>query len=118
MNAPAVLFFWLMVGHALADFPLQGDFVARGKNRHVRTEPPPGQKYQPVWPIVLPAHGLIHGGFVAYFTGIWWLGLCEALAHCAIDFLKCDRRFGVYTDQALHVACKVLWVVVALKASS
>jgi hypothetical protein len=26
------LFFWLLVGHAIADYPLQGDFLAKAKN--------------------------------------------------------------------------------------
>ena len=34
-----MILFWLMVGHALADYPLQGDFLAKAKNR---TAPIPG----------------------------------------------------------------------------
>lgn len=108
------LIFWLLVGHAVADYALQSDFIAKGKNRHTPTQAPPGQKWQPVWPLVLSAHGLIHGGAVGLVTGVWWLGLAEAVAHVAIDFGKCERRYGIYTDQGAHVVCKLVWALIAL----
>ena len=49
---------WLLLcGHALCDYPLQGDFLARGKNH---TDPIPGIP----WVHCLVAHALIHGGMV------------------------------------------------------
>ena len=109
------LLFYLIVGHAIADYPLQSDWMAKHKNRHVKSEPPPGQKQQAVWPCVLTAHALVHGGFVAVITGIWWLGLLEAIVHWVIDFFKCEGKYGIYTDQALHIVCKIVWLVIALK---
>lgn len=106
--------FGLVCGHAIADYGLQSDFIAKGKNRHTPTVAPPGQKWQPVWPLVLSAHGFIHGFAVYLVTGWWQLGLAETVAHCLIDFGKCERRYGVYTDQLLHMACKVLWAYIAL----
>lgn len=111
---PAEMFFALVCGHAVADYALQSDFIAKGKNRHHTTTAPPGQKWQPVWPLVLSAHGLIHGTAVYIVTGIWWLGQAETVAHCLIDFGKCEAKYGIYTDQGLHIACKVLWVLIAL----
>lgn len=111
------MLFWLVAGHAVADYALQSDFIAKGKNRHTPTTAPPGQKWQPVWPLVLSAHGLIHGVAVALATGIWWLGLLETVAHCLIDFGKCESRYGIYTDQAAHIACKVVWLFIALAVS-
>lgn len=108
------MFFWLICGHAVADYALQTDFIAKGKNRHTPTTAPPGQKWQPVWPLVLSAHGLIHGAFVGVITGIWWLGLCEAVAHCLIDFGKCEKKYGIYTDQGAHAICKIVWITIAL----
>ena len=93
----------LIAGHALADYPLQGDFLARGKNR---TAPIPGIP----WQHPLAAHSAIHGGVVRVVTGSVWLGIAEAVAHWFIYDAKCRGRFGYHTDQALHVACKVLWV--------
>lgn len=116
MSAPETLFL-LIAGHALADFPLQGDFIAKGKNRHTPTTAPPGQKWQPVWPLVLSAHGLIHGGVVALVTGIWWLGALEAVAHAVIDFGKCEAKYGIYTDQGLHMLCKLVWFAIFLAVS-
>lgn len=108
----SVSFFWLLVGHALADFPLQGDFIARGKNRHVKpTYIPPGQTPQTIWPYCLSAHALIHAGFVAAITGSFALGLAELVLHWLIDFAKCESWTGIHSDQALHVACKILWVL-------
>lgn len=93
----------LIAGHALADYPLQGDFLAHGKNR---TAPIPGVP----WQHPMAAHCAIHGGVVGLITGSLWLGLAEAVAHWFIDDAKYRGRFGYHTDQALHVACKVLWV--------
>lgn len=94
--------FLLLVGHALADYPLQGDFLSKAKNR---AAPMPGVPFFQA----LGAHALIHGGFVAMITGVWWLGVAEAVAHAAIDDAKCTGKIGFNTDQVLHVACKLLW---------
>ncbi len=106
MSAVAMLFL-LLAGHALADYPLQGDFLAKAKNRAM---PIPGVPFYQA----LGAHAMIHGGFVAVITGIWWLGLLEAVAHALIDDAKCTGKIGFNTDQALHVACKVVWTLVVL----
>lgn len=106
MTDPITLLALLIVGHAIADYPLQGDFLARGKNR---TAPLPGVP----WQHPMAAHCIIHGGLVGLLTGSLALGAAEAVAHWLIDDAKCSGRFGYHTDQALHVACKVLWVLAA-----
>lgn len=95
----------LIVGHAIADYPLQGDFLARAKNR---TAPIPGVP----WWQALGAHAIMHGGVVGLLTGIWWLGMLEALAHAAIDDAKCHGRLSFNQDQALHVLCKGVWLLI------
>lgn len=105
MNA-ATMYWWMLVGHAVCDYPLQGDFLARGKNH---TAPLPGVP----WYICLIAHALIHGGAVAYITGSTKLGEAETLIHMCIDYGKCAGWFGFKTDQCLHVACKVIWVILS-----
>lgn len=95
----------LLAGHAVADYPLQGEFLAMGKNR---AKPSP---FIP-WYQALGAHALIHGGMVAVITGVWWLGALEAVAHALIDDAKCTGKIGFNADQALHVVCKVLWVAI------
>lgn len=96
------LLFWLLVGHAVADYPLQGDFLAKGKNHRA---PLPGVP----WWICQLSHAAIHAGAVALATGDVGWGCVEFVLHGLIDAMKCDGWFGFTTDQALHVACKVLY---------
>jgi hypothetical protein len=98
----SALVFWLLVGHALADFPLQGDFLARGKDHTTEF----GKQW---WHIALPAHAMIHAGAVALVTHDTTLGIIEFFAHGLIDFLKCDKRISVEFDQTLHIGCKVVY---------
>ena len=104
------LFLLLVVLHALCDYPLQGDFLAKAKNR---LAPIPGVP----WWQALSAHAAIHGGAVALATGHYWIGLLEFAAHWLIDDAKCKGRISFNTDQFLHLACKVAWVALALLAS-
>jgi hypothetical protein len=53
---------------------------------------------------------------VAVITGQPLLGLAEWGLHALIDRGKCQGRYGINTDQALHLLCKLLWV--ALQAST
>lgn len=103
------LLFLLLAAHALGDFGLQGDWVARHKSHRVKITSARSKRPDLIWLHVLGAHTLIHGGLVAIVTGVWWLGLLETVAHFIIDYLKSDNRFGFHTDQALHIACKILW---------
>jgi hypothetical protein len=101
------MLFWLMVGHVLADYPLQGDFLAVAKNHNT----PVGKLF---WPYALSAHALIHAAFVALFTGSIALGLAEALIHAATDRLKCNEKISLLADQLVHIACKIVWAVIAV----
>jgi hypothetical protein len=111
----AWLAFGLIGSHAVCDFALQSDSMAKGKNRHNRTTPPPGAKYQPSWMHWLGAHAMIHGLGVGLVTGVWWLGVLEAIAHATIDYNKCENRYGINTDQALHYACKLVWLTILIR---
>lgn len=106
------LLFALVIGHAVADFPLQGDFLSRGKNRH--TEPPKlaDGKSSPadLWVYLMTAHCLIHAGFVWLITGSALLALAELVLHWAIDALKCEGKTSFAMDQWLHVVCKAVYV--------
>ena len=108
--------FRLLIGHALADFTLQTDTMARGKNRNRPVDPaaiPPGQKVQKVWPYWLTSHALIHAGMVGVILGRWDIAFAEFVLHWLIDFAKCESWTGIHSDQGLHVACKALWTVLA-----
>lgn len=101
------LFALMISAHALGDYPLQGDFLSRAKNR---ANPVPGVP----WYQALAAHSIIQGGFVGLVTGSLWLGLAEAAAHALIDDAKCTGKLTFNQDQALHVACKIAWVAVLI----
>ena len=104
---PHTMLIALIAGHALADYPLQGDFLSKAKNR---SAPIPGVPY---WQ-ALGAHVIIHGAIVAFVTGIWWLFFAEAAIHWITDDAKCAGKISYNQDQAIHLACKVLWLLIAL----
>lgn len=97
----------LVFAHFLADYPLQGDFLAQAKNRNTDL----GKMF---WPHALTAHSVIHGGFVMLITGSVWLGLAEAVVHGVTDAAKCDNRITLNTDQFIHIACKVAWATIII----
>lgn len=97
-----MILFWLLVGHALCDYPLQGDFLSKAKNR---AAPIPGVP----WYQALGAHALIQGGAVVLVTGSIALGLAEMLLHAVIDDAKCAGKINFNQDQGLHIACKMVW---------
>jgi Protein of unknown function (DUF3307) len=98
--------FLLIAGHALADYPLQGDFLARGKNFR---NPIPGVP----WYQCMLAHCMIHAGVVYLITHSLVIGLAEFGLHFMIDYAKCDGRLTFNQDQGLHIVCKGIWAVVA-----
>ena len=108
---PLVVLFAFVVVHALADFGLQGPFLAQAKNRgadlsaYFGESPPPG-----VWVHALTAHCLMHAGGIWLVSGSVVLGAVELVLHWVIDFAKSQRIFGFHVDQALHLTCKVGYV--------
>jgi hypothetical protein len=132
------ILFLLLFVHYLADYPLQGDFLAKAKNHNTRTLPDyavgggvPGVP----WYQALFAHAFIQAGFVYLVTGCMGFALAELVLHFAIDYCKsaggfqlsgmdgaCARtpcqceaclRFAYNFDQLAHVACKVCYVLIA-----
>lgn len=100
------IFALLLIGHYVADYPLQGDFLARAKNR---LHPVPGVP----WRQALGAHAAIHAGSVYIVTGSLLLALAELVAHAFIDDLKCAGKVSFTADQQLHVFCKLVWALIA-----
>lgn len=100
------LFFLMLVWHYIADYPLQGDFLAKAKNESAPIVGVP-------WYQAMFAHSMIHAGGVTVITGSVALGLCEFVAHFTIDRAKCRGLISFDTDQWLHVVCKVLWALIA-----
>ena len=107
------LFYMLVGAHCIGDFGLQSDWMATNKNRHVRDRYTNEErtKLQIIWPHLLFAHCMIHGFLVTLVTQNLWAGLAEIAVHAATDFAKCEGWFGFHTDQAIHVAAKLVWVL-------
>lgn len=106
---PVSLFFAFLVVHTLADFPLQGDYLARQKVRKTAT-------CRTDWLMALSAHSIIHAGGVWLLTGSLAFGVTEFALHWLIDLAKGEGKFGVVTDQALHLLCKLSYVLVIFYA--
>jgi hypothetical protein len=104
------LLFALLCGHALADFVLQTEVMAKYKNWN---EPLP-HPAMPPWYYWLTAHSLIHGGVVMMITGYPMLGIAEALVHWVIDYAKIEGDTNLHVDQALHVICKFAWALLVV----
>jgi hypothetical protein len=107
MNLALTLFFKMLVAHAVCDYPLQGDFLARAKNHRA---PVPGVP----WALALSAHAVIQAGAVWLITGSALLGALELACHAITDYEKCDGAIDFAQDQALHVFCKIVWAWLAV----
>lgn len=90
---------YLLFGHYLADFGLQNDFIAKFKF--------PGSA--PFWGHVMVAHCSMQALAVMIVTNNPYLGIAEFFAHFSIDYNKCVGRLTFNQDQALHIACKLIY---------
>lgn len=103
-----VLLAVLVLVHLLMDYPLQGDFLAKGKAGAF-------EPHAPAW-LLLLSHALMHGIAVGLVLGSIWFGLVETALHWLIDRWKIKGTIGgsvaFVTDQAMHVMCKVAYVAV------
>jgi hypothetical protein len=104
-SGPFALFFAFAIAHALADYPLQGDYLARMKCRSQA-----GNVSE--WIIALTAHSLVQAGGVWLVSGSAVLGVTELCLHWLIDLGKGEGKFSYVTDQCLHLACKLVYVIV------
>lgn len=95
----------LVFAHFLFDYPLQGDFLSRAKNRFDPIQHVP-------WYQAMFAHTAMHGFAVWFITGIPLLGLAEMAIHWITDDLKCRGELTYNQDQAIHIICKVVWVLI------
>lgn len=100
------VFLVLVFAHFLADYPLQGDFLSRAKNR--RSPIPDVPWYQ-----AMGAHAFIHAGLVAFVTDSLWMAGAEFLIHFITDDAKCRKKLSYNADQAIHILCKFTWAYFA-----
>lgn len=103
--------FLLIAGHFLGDFVLQNELMASKKNRNKHFAPNTGVMYMPPWYYWLTAHSLVHGAIVFLITGNIIFALLETFLHGLIDFGKCEKWYNLHVDQAMHIACKFLWLM-------
>lgn len=108
------LLFWLMVGHALADFPLQGEYLSQAKRHDSRY----GQNG--FWFFALTAHALIHAAMVGLAIRLVFPQLgnagtavmaLEFVWHWSTDLAKARGAIGMKTDQLFHFTAKGCWVI-------
>jgi len=108
MESLLPLLFQMIIGHAVADFVLQPDAMGFGKNRNNNAQKTKGALF-PHWYYWMTSHALVHAGAVYLLTANAAIGLIEFILHWIIDFCKCEGWFNVHIDQALHIACKLLY---------
>ena len=106
------IFYALLIAPALFDYPLQGDFLSRNKNRHYKDE---NNNVKGLWIHCLTSHSILHAGSVWLITGSFVIGIMEFALHWVIDFLKCEGITNFHTDQFLHVLCRILYVIILWK---
>lgn len=112
--------FILLFLHALADFTLQTDVMAKGKNRRseiknyehwVNVLGRDPKRFKKCWGYWLTAHALIHGGVIGLVFGNWYIALFEVVMHWIIDFCKCEEILNPHQDQFLHFLSRILYGV-------
>jgi hypothetical protein len=91
-----MLLMWLVFGHYLADFPLQGYFLEKAKN-------PSTVEGKDIWPHALFAHCMIHAGFVLLFTGSIIAMVVQILTHGITDYWKIKNKLSFGFDQYVHL---------------
>ena len=95
--------YWLLIGHAVADYALQSDGMVKRKS----PEWPQVESYGPWWWTML-AHSAINGSFVSLLTGNIAYGMVETVLHFLLDWAKCLGKINAVEDQAGHILSKVL----------
>jgi len=98
--------FFMLAGHAYADFALQTPRTSAAKY--------PGNNTGVPWFVGMGYHALIHGACVALATGFWLLGVAETVSHFAIDSIKGRGWMTNEADQCAHVVCKFIWMIIAI----
>ncbi len=103
---------WLIVGHFIADFVLQTETIALNKRRVAGPHDRSKVVAAVPWYFWMTAHAMTHGLAVFFVTYSSILAVVETVLHFFIDWGKCAGYYGLKVDQALHIACKIIWAVI------
>lgn len=95
----------LIFCHFLADYPLQGNFLAQVKNKFKPVEGTP-------WYQAMVAHCFIHASFVMLITNSLLFFVVEFVIHFITDHAKCAGYITYNKDQAIHILTKTSFVAV------
>ena len=106
------ILWWLLCAHALADYALQPEVMARWKYPDAVVPPAAG-----AWWWWMTAHALVNGcavGLVMQATRGWWCaGILEALHHGLTDYAKCRHSITANQDQMSHLVFKAVLALLA-----
>lgn len=105
-NLAFTVFFLLVAAHNLADFCIQGDAAAIGKNKDIDSA-----KFGVGWYYWMSGHCFTQGLLVALVTQNAFIGLAETIFHFVIDYLTCKKLISIHSDQFLHYVSKIVWVM-------
>ena len=101
---------WLLLGHYVLDYPLQGEFLAQTKGKY--------------WYSLL-AHSMIYGlgmALVLNLLGVFatWKAIVLVASHILIDYKKATAKNKekaltsyLYIDQSLHLAINLALYYIA-----
>lgn len=92
--------FYLIAGHYLADFPLQGEYLSNSKGSNFHA---------------MAAHCMIQALTVMLATGDLRLAMIEFFAHAIIDKMKCNGWLSLNQDQCLHLTLRVAYSVLLFR---
>ncbi len=106
-QGPVALLAGFILFHVLADFPLQGAYLSKQKCRC-------SAENRGDWIVALSAHCIIQAGGVWFVSGSLVYAAVELVLHALIDTGKCQGRYGLAMDQILHIASKIVYVIIII----
>jgi len=96
----------LIAIHFIADYTLQTEAVALGKNRVIDKA-----QFGVPWYYWMTSHAFTHAFGVGWFTGNYECAVFEFVTHFIIDTLKCHGKIGIHLDQYYYFCIKILIVI-------
>ena len=122
MNKAFLVLFLMILGHLIADYPLQG-WLAQAKAKSFWENSPKKNKHDYIPALI--CHGLMWSIIISlpimYYNwqnlNEFWLFIpVNAIIHCSVDHSKANHKtFNLWQDQLFHLAQIVYtWIVWAI----